>query len=82
MNKAIRYLVIAIIVLTLTLGSMAMLPAPQGDQQNSQKYFVVQFSGPIQESWKQAVNGEGAQVLDYIPDFAFKPVCRREYFCE
>ncbi|MFL7869049.1 MAG: S8 family serine peptidase [Anaerolineales bacterium] len=72
MIKAIRYLVITIIVLTLTLGSMAMLPAPQGDQQNSQKYFVVQFSGPIQESWKQAVNGEGAQVLDYIPDFAFK----------
>ena len=72
MNKAIRYLVTAILALTLMLGSMAMAPVTQRDQQSSQKYFVVQFVGPIQESWKEAVNAEGAEVLDYIPDFAFK----------
>ena len=72
MNKAIRYLVTAILALTLILGSMAMAPVTQRDQQSSQKYFVVQFVGPIQESWKEAVNAEGAEVLDYIPDFAFK----------
>ena len=72
MSKTIRNLVVAILILTMALGSMAMAPAEQTGQQNSQKYFVVQFAGPIQESWKQAVDGQGAQVLDYIPDFAFK----------
>src|SRR5262245_11948107 len=40
--------------------------------QGSQKYFVVQFAGPVQQSWKDAVAAEGAEILDYIPDFAFK----------
>ena len=40
--------------------------------QGSQKYYVVQFAGPIQQSWKDAISAEGAEVLDYIPDFAFK----------
>jgi hypothetical protein len=85
-----RYLVSAIVVLTLTLGSMAMAPAARSDaqvhlksgsfvpsrsqfaQQGSQKYFVVQFAGPIEQAWKDAVSAEGAEVLDYMPDFAFK----------
>jgi hypothetical protein len=40
--------------------------------QASQKYFIVQFAGPIQQTWKDEVSAEGAEVLDYIPDFAFK----------
>ena len=40
--------------------------------QPSQKYFIVQFAGPVQQSWKDAVEAEGAVILDYIPDFAFK----------
>ena len=40
--------------------------------QGSQKYFIVQFAGPIQQAWKDEVSAEGAEVLDYIPDFAFK----------
>src|SRR5688572_3704927 len=40
--------------------------------QVSQKYFIVQFAGPIQQAWKDEVIAEGAEVLDYIPDFAFK----------
>src|SRR5688500_1637155 len=40
--------------------------------QASQKYFIVQFAGPIQQAWKDEVTAEGAEVLDYIPDFAFK----------
>ncbi|MDQ2691676.1 MAG: S8 family serine peptidase [Chloroflexota bacterium] len=90
MNKALRYLVSAIVVLTLTLGSMAMAPAARSDaqvhlnsgsfvpsqsqfaQQGSQKYFVVQFAGPIEQAWKDAVSAAGGEVLDYIPDFAFK----------
>jgi len=91
MNKALRYLVTAIVALTLILGSMAMAPAARSDasihlkggdfvpaqsqfpaQQGSQKYFIVQFAGPIEQSWKDAVSAEGAEILDYVPDFAFK----------
>ncbi|MBN2117385.1 MAG: S8 family serine peptidase [Anaerolineales bacterium] len=90
MNKASRYLVTAIIALTLVLGSTAMAPAARSDvyihlkggdfipaqsqfaQQGSQKYFIVQFIGPIEQSWKDAVSAEGAEILDYMPDFAFK----------
>ncbi len=69
MKKAVRYFVSALVIVVLTLGSMAMAPAQQA---GSQKYFVVQFAGPIEESWKAEVTAEGAEILDYIPDFAFK----------
>src|SRR5512133_1495684 len=90
MRKASRYLVTAIVMLTLLLGSMAMAPAARSDayihlkggdfipaqsqfaQQGSQKYYIVQFAGPIEQSWKDAVSAEGAELLDYIPEFAFK----------
>jgi len=32
---------------------------------------VVQFEGPIQPAWRQALEALGVQVLDYVPDFAF-----------
>lgn len=35
-------------------------------------YFLVQFEGPILESWKADVSKAGVELLDYIPDFAFK----------
>ncbi len=41
-------------------------------QQGSQKYYVVQFTGPVEQAWKDAVSAAGAEVLDYLPDFAFK----------
>jgi hypothetical protein len=40
--------------------------------QGSQKYFIVQFTGPVHQAWKDALTAEGAEVLDYVPDFAFK----------
>lgn len=90
MNKTVRYLMSAVVILTLFLGSMAMAPAARSDApihlksgvfvpaqsdftaQASGKYFIVQFSGPIQQAWKDALTAEGAEVLDYVPDFAFK----------
>ena len=89
MSKAFRYLVSAIAVLTLVLGSLAMAPAARSNAPvhlrsgsfipaqsqfaaGSQKYYIVQFSGPIQQAWKDSVTAEGAEFLDYIPDFAFK----------
>jgi hypothetical protein len=40
--------------------------------QNQRGYFIVQFQGPIDASWKADVAATGAEILDYIPDFAFK----------
>lgn len=91
MSKAFRYLVSAVAILTLLLGSVAMAPAgkpvqpaplrlqsgiivPAGSNlaANGGKYYIVQFEGPVEQSWKDAVTAQGAEVLDYIPDFAFK----------
>ena len=54
------------------LKSGVFVPAENQFAQGSQKYFIVQFAGPIQQSWKDALSAEGAEVLDYMPDFAFK----------
>jgi subtilase family serine protease/subtilisin family serine protease len=35
-------------------------------------YYIVQFDGPIQEDWKTAIRAAGADILEYIPDFALK----------
>lgn len=35
-------------------------------------YYLVQFQGPILDAWKSEVVATGAELLDYIPDFAFK----------
>ncbi|HXF86427.1 MAG TPA: S8 family serine peptidase [Anaerolineales bacterium] len=90
MIKPVRYLVSAVVIAVLWLGSLAMAPAARSDalirlksgsfvpaqsqfaQQGSQKYYIVQFTGPVQQSWKDALSAEGAEILDYIPDFAFK----------
>ncbi len=34
-------------------------------------YALVQFGGPIRPEWKQAAGANGAELLDYIPDYAF-----------
>ena len=35
-------------------------------------YYLVQFSGPVLEAWKASVAAAGAELLDYVPEFAFK----------
>jgi subtilisin family serine protease len=72
MNKLIKQLVSAIFITTLLFSSLDITPAQARFSAGSQKYFVVQFSGPIEQSWKDEVTAEGAEVLDYIPDFSFK----------
>ena len=34
-------------------------------------YYIVQFDGPIEDSWKKTLTERGVQLFDYIPDFAF-----------
>lgn len=41
-------------------------PAPRKSD-----YYIVQFTGPIHESDKRAVTDLGAELLNYIPEFAF-----------
>ncbi len=38
---------------------------------SSVSYYLIQFSGPILSSWRQAVKNTGAAILEYIPDFAY-----------
>src|SRR5512145_579311 len=57
---------------SIHLKGGVFVPAESQFAVGSQKYFIVQFAGPIEQSWKDDVSAEGAEVLDYIPDFAFK----------
>jgi subtilisin family serine protease len=34
-------------------------------------YYILQFSAPIEPSWKDEVTDLGVELLDYVPDFAF-----------
>lgn len=34
-------------------------------------YYIVQFAGPIQQSWKQDLASRGAKILFYLPEYAF-----------
>jgi putative cell wall-binding protein len=35
-------------------------------------YYIVQFAGPVRPEWKSAVEAVGAELIDYLPDHAFK----------
>jgi len=35
-------------------------------------YYIVQFHGPVEQAWKDQVTATGAELLDYVPEFAFK----------
>ncbi|HSG18493.1 MAG TPA: S8 family serine peptidase [Anaerolineae bacterium] len=43
-----------------------------GYARGTRGYYIVQFAGPVQEAWKEQVSAAGADLLDYIPDFAYK----------
>src|SRR5262245_39723105 len=57
---------------SIHLNGGVFVPSESKFAQGSQKYFIVQFSGPVHQEWKDALTAEGADVLDYLPDFAFK----------
>jgi hypothetical protein len=35
-------------------------------------YYIVQFAGPILQEWRDALTATGADVVAYLPDFAYK----------
>src|SRR5262245_40723361 len=60
---------------TPTRGERPTIPpglAAQRQQSDRAGYFLVQFQGPILETWKQALTAAGAEIVEYVPDFAFK----------
>ncbi len=46
-----------------------MSPGFGPDQQG---YYIVQFQGPILPAWKAGLTAGAAEILEYVPDFAFK----------
>ena len=43
----------------------------QAYEEGKTGYYIVQFDGPIHNSWKKALKDIGADIFDYIPEFAF-----------
>ena len=33
-------------------------------------YYIVQFGGPVRPAWRDQIVALGAEILDYVPDFA------------
>lgn len=47
-------------------------PGPSGLMASStHPLYVVQFDGPIQRAWREAMAEAGVDLLDYIPDFGY-----------
>ncbi|HEY3042837.1 MAG TPA: hypothetical protein VGJ39_02355, partial [Vicinamibacterales bacterium] len=60
---------------TPTRGEAPAIPpglAISGYNESQRGYYIVQFDGPVIDSWKTAVSATGAELLNYVPDFAFK----------
>jgi hypothetical protein len=43
-----------------------------GYAQTQRGYYIVQFRGPVEQAWKDQVAALGVELLEYLPDFAFK----------
>jgi hypothetical protein len=60
---------------TFTAGQEPVLPAALRDGAEVaglNRYYLVQSRGPVTQAWKAEVAKLGAELLDYIPDYAFK----------
>ncbi len=53
------------------VGEPALPPALQSIQTDGPALYLVQFSGPVEESWKAEVTGLGARFYGYVPDYTF-----------
>jgi subtilisin family serine protease len=52
-------------------NSIAGAPMPEAETK-TQGYYLVQFKGAVRDAWKQQLTAAGAEIVAYIPDFAFK----------
>ena len=44
-----------------------LVPSPQSGRHP----YIVQFTGPMNNAWREGITAGGAAVLEYIPDYAF-----------
>jgi serine protease AprX len=49
-----------------------LLQAQVMEGEGQSAYYIVQFSGPVRESWKAGLEALGVALKSYIPDHAFK----------
>ena len=49
----------------------AMPGAGMRTAQSVMDYYIVQFDGPVQQEWKDALTNMGVTFFDYIPEYAF-----------
>jgi subtilisin family serine protease len=54
-----------------TGASVQGAQAPSERTPDGKGYYILQFKGPIEDAWKAEATAAGAELLDYIPDFAF-----------
>ena len=64
-------------VATFTPAAGEMPPAAPGlavaeYAPGTRGYYIVQFDGPVRAAWKNQVTKLGGELLDYVPDYAFK----------
>lgn len=59
---------------TLTPGQApALAPGLAPSERAGQRgYYIVQFRGPVRQAWKDLAAARGAELIEYLPDFAFK----------
>jgi hypothetical protein len=58
----------------LSEGGVPSLPDEltlQSYREDETGYYILQFTGPVLEKWKEEVVSAGASLFDYIPQFAF-----------
>jgi serine protease AprX len=55
-----------------TLDIPANLKTAVPTRENAVAYYIVQFQGPVMQTWKDSLTELGVSLRGYIPDYAFK----------
>jgi hypothetical protein len=72
---------VALALLVSLSGTLSAVVAvqPQAPRATAtDRDYLLQFQGPVQEPWKTAVAEAGAILLEYVPQFAFRARLRPE----
>ena len=63
---------VALLLLFVTAFGLATAAQPRRAPGGADGEYVVRFAGPILEAWKSELTASGADILHYLPNFAFK----------
>ena len=62
----------AVLVLVAAFVSIAVVQTAAQPSPAAPSEYLVQFRGPVLEAWKAGIAGNGAEILEYVPVFAFR----------